>query len=62
MGLKIENEFIKNSLQEKFLVTVTDNKLTFKPHVENFRKKTGQKLHALATIANYKDISKNTAL
>ena len=35
-----------------------EKKLTFEPHVENRCKKTGQKLHALARIANYMDISK----
>ena len=53
VDVKIENEIIKNSLQEKLLVIVTDNRLTFEPHVENLRKKAGQKIHALAGIANY---------
>ena len=37
---------------------VIDNRLTFEPHVENLCEKVGQKLHALARIANYMDISK----
>ena len=52
VGVKIENEIIKNSLQEKLLGAVIDNRLTVKSHVENLCKKAGQKLHALARIAN----------
>ena len=39
VSVKIENEIIKNSLQEKLLGIVIDNKLTFEPHVENLFKK-----------------------
>ena len=53
VSVKIENEIIKNSLQEKLLGIVVDNRLTFEPHVKNLCKKAGQKLHALARIANY---------
>ena len=35
VGVKIENKIIKNSLQEKLLGIVIDNRLTFEPHVEN---------------------------
>ena len=52
VGVKIKNEIIKNSLQEKLFGIVIDNRLTFKPHVKNFSKKARQKLHALARIAN----------
>ena len=62
MGVKIENEIIKNSLQEKLLGIVIDNRLTLEPHVENLCKKAGQKLHALARIANYMDIIKNHSI
>ena len=62
MGVKIENEITKNSLQEKRLGIVIDNRLTFEPHVENLCKKAGQKLHALARIANYMDISKKRSI
>ena len=62
VGVKIENEIIKNSLQEKLLGAVIDNRLTVKSHVENLCKKAGQKLHALARIANYMDISKKCSI
>ena len=64
VDVKIVNEIIENSLHKKkiLLGIVIDNRLTFEPQVENICKKTGQKLHALARIANYMDISKNAAL
>ena len=62
VSVKIENEIIKNSLQEKLLGIVVDNRLTFEPHVKNLCKKAGQKLHALARIANYMDISKKRSI
>ena len=62
VGIKIENEIIKNSLQEKLLGIVIDNKLTFEPHVENLCKKARQKLHASARIAKYMDISKKRSI
>ena len=39
MSVKIENEIIKNSSQEKLLEIEIDHRLTFEPHVENFCKK-----------------------
>ena len=62
VSVKIENEIIKNSLQEKLLGIVVDNRLTFEPHVKNLCKKAGQKLHALARIASYMDISKKRSI
>ena len=62
VSVKIENEIIKNSLQEKLLGIVIDKRLTFEPHVKTFCKKVGQKLHALARIANCMDISKKRSI
>ena len=62
VSVKIKNEIIKNYLQEKLLGIVIDNRLTFEPHVENIRKKAGQKLHTLARIASYMDISKKLSI
>ena len=39
MSVRIENEIIKNSLQEKLFGIEIDHRLTFEPHVENFVKK-----------------------
>ena len=41
VSVKIENEIIQNSLQEKLIGILTDNRLTFEPYVENFCKKAG---------------------
>ena len=38
VSFKIENEIIKNSLQEKLLGIVIDNRLTFEPHMKNLCK------------------------
>ena len=62
VSVKIENEIIKNSLQEKLLGIVIDNRLTLEPHIENICKKAGQKLHALARIANYMNITKKRSI
>ena len=54
----MEMKTIKNFLQEKLLGIEIENMLTFGPHVGNLCKKAGQKLHAVARIANYMNISK----
>ena len=55
----MEMKAIKNYLQEKLLGIEIENMLTFEPHVGNLCKKAGQKLHAVARIANYMNIGKN---
>ena len=55
VSVKIENEIIKSSLQEK-------SRLTFESHVENLCKKARKKLHALARTANYVDKSKKRSI
>ena len=62
VSIKIENEIVKNSSQEKLLGIGIDNRLTFEPHMEILCKKAGQKLHALARIANYMNISKKCSI
>ena len=62
VSVKIENEIIKNSLQEKLLGIVINNRLTFDPHVQSLCKKAGEKLHALARISYYMNISKNRSI
>ena len=54
----MEMKAIKNYLQEKLLGIEIENMLTFEPHVGNLCKKAGQKLHAVARVANYMNISK----
>ena len=55
VSVKIENEIIKSSLQEK-------SRPTFESHVENLCKKARNKLHALARTANYVDKSKKRSI
>ena len=62
LGVKIENEIMKNSLQENVLGIMIDNRLTFKPHLKRLCEKAGQKLHALARITNYMDIGKKRSI
>ena len=47
VSVKIDNETIKNSLQEKFFGIGIDSWLTFKPHMENIFKQAGHKLSML---------------
>ena len=51
--VKIGTSVIKETKEQMLLGINIDNKLTFKSHVETLCKKTAQKLHALARIANY---------
>ena len=58
----MEMKTIKSFLQEKLLGIEIENMLTFGPHVGNLCKKAGQKLHAVARIANYMNISKKRSV
>ena len=55
---KIEDFSIKNSTEEKLLGIKFDSNLSFENHVTHLCKKTSQKLHALARISHYMDLSK----
>ena len=55
---KIEDFSIKSSTEEKVLVVKLDSNLSFKNHVTSLCKKTRQKLHALARISHYMDLTK----
>ena len=43
----------ENSKEEKILGAITGNRLRFKIHVKDFRKKTSQKIWALSRLINY---------
>ena len=47
------NTEIKNSSEEKILGITIDNKLKFKSHVKNLRKKASQKIWASSRLTNY---------
>ena len=56
-------EFAKNNSNgEKLLGIKIDTKLLFENHVSSLCKKASQKLHALARIVNYMDLSKRKSL
>ena len=54
--IKIDNEEILNSTEEKILGVYFDNKLNFNDHVKKLDKKASQKLHALARLSNFMSI------
>ena len=51
--VKIGQQFILNSVNEKVLGFFFDNKLNFKCHLNKLCKKASQKLHALARVSNF---------
>ena len=53
--IKINNEVIHESPEEKLLGIIFDKTLSFKAHVTSLYKKANQKLHALSRIAHYMD-------
>ena len=56
--IKINNEVIHESPEEKLLGIIFDKTLSFKAHVTSLYKKANQKLHALSRIAHYMDSEK----
>ena len=58
VSANIEEFVISNSNKEKLLGINIDTKLSFENHVSSLCKKVSQKLHALARIINYMDLSK----
>ena len=54
-----DNTDMKNSKEEKILGAIIDNKLRFKSHVKNLRKKPSQKIWALSRLINYLNDSEN---
>ena len=62
LSVRIENFDIENSKCEKLLGIQIDSRLTFKNHVSTICKKTSQKLHALARISSYMNISQRRVI
>ena len=52
-SIKIDVTDIKSSFSEKLLGVLINNKLNFKEHVSQLRKKANNKIHALAWISKY---------
>ena len=57
-----EEFIINNSNEEKILGVKIDEKLSLENHVPSLCKKASRKLHALARIVNYMDLSKRKCL
>ena len=62
VNIKIENFNITNSNCEKLLGIKFDNKLTFDNHVSELCKKANKKIHALARVTPYMNLSKKEYL
>ena len=62
VSANIEEFVINNSNEEKLLGIKIDTKLSFENHVSSLCKTASQKLHALARIVNYMDLSKHKSL
>ena len=56
--MKVDKYTIANSTSQKLLDITIDNKLTFDEHISRLCNKASQKLHALARIATYMNLSK----
>ena len=56
-SIKISNDLISNSTDEKILGVSFDNKLNFNIHITKLCKKAAHKLHALARISNFMSLN-----
>ena len=56
VALKIKNETITNSSNEKLLGTLFNNKFEFDEHVTSLSRKASQKLNAFARVAQYMNV------
>ena len=57
VALKIKNETITNSSNEKLLGVLFNNKFDFDEHVTSLCRKASQKLNALARVAYYMNLA-----
>ena len=60
--IEINGFTVKNSHCEKLLVVYFDDQLKFDFHFEKLRKTANRKLHALARVTLYMDLSKKQIL
>ena len=58
VNIRVENFDIKNSDCEKPLGVKIDHKITFNSHISDLCKKASEKVHALARVTPYMNISK----
>ena len=59
---KIGELDVKNGREEKRLGVKIDSKLSFENHISSLCKKASQKLHALAKVVNFMDLTKRKSL
>ena len=57
LSVRIGETMVTESVEEKLLGVTLDKNLNFKGHFNAICKKAGQKLHALARVANYMKIT-----
>ena len=62
LSIEVSGFDIKNQLSAKLLGIRIDNKLNFNEHVNNLCSKASQKLHALARVRNYMNITQSKIL
>ena len=62
VSINIDGSNIENKKEQKLLDIKFDSSLSFKGHITSLSKKASQKLHALARIVNYMDLSKTMVL
>ena len=62
VALKIKNETITNSSNEKLLGILFNNKFDFDEHVTSLCRKASQKLNALARVAHYMNLAQRSLI
>ena len=62
IALKIKNETITNSSNEKLLDILFNNKFDFDEHVTSLCRKASQKLNVLARVAHYMNLAQRTLI
>ena len=62
VSIKIDGRNLTNKKEQKLLDINFDSSRSFEGHITNLRKKTNQKMHALARIVNYMDLPKRNVL
>ena len=55
--IDVENNHITNTKCEKLLGIKIDQKLTFNAHIDEIRKRAGQKMNALSRVIPYMNIT-----
>ena len=62
VSINIDGSYVTNKKEQKLLGIKSDSTLSFEGHIFKSLKRASQKLHALARIVNYMDLSKRNVL